>query len=190
MHTALINHIERYVELDEKSIQSICEYFKPLSLKNREYLLKEGQICKGHYFVEGGCLRMFYNNDKGLEQIIQFAIEDWWLSDYFSITSQQPSEYNIQAIEASKVLFIDYLSLDKLTEEIPVLERYFRLMAQRGLAASQFRLKLIFALSKEEMFLHFNSHFPSFIQRIPQYMIASYLGITPEYLSEIRKKNS
>lgn len=190
MHTALINHIERYVELDEKSIQSICEYFKPMSLKNKEYLLKEGQICKAHYFVEGGCLRMFYNNDKGLVQIIQFAIEDWWLSDYFSITSQQPSEYNIQAIETSKVLFIDHLSLDKLTEEVSALDRYFRIMAQRGLAASQFRLKLIFTLSKEEMYLHFNSHFPAFMQRIPQYMIASYLGITPEYLSEIRKKNS
>lgn len=132
---------------------------------------------------------MFYNNDKGFEQIIQFAIEGWWLTDYFSIDSQQASEYNTQAIEASEILSIDKASFDKLTEKAPLLERYFRVMAQRGLAASQFRLKQIFSLSKEEMYLHFNSLFPYFIQRVPQYMLASYLGITPEYLSEIKKKS-
>lgn len=189
MYTALINHIQNYIQLDENSIQEICTHFKSLSIDNKEYLVKEGQICKSYYFVKKGCLRMFYNNDKGFEQIIQFAIEGWWLTDYFSIDSQQASEYNTQAIEASEILSIDKASFDKLTEKAPLLERYFRVMAQRGLAASQFRLKQIFSLSKEEMYLHFNSLFPYFIQRVPQYMLASYLGITPEYLSEIKKKS-
>ena len=189
MYTELINHIQKYVWLDEDAIQAIGTYFQPLSVENKEYLVREGQICKSHYFVKKGCLRMFYNSNKGLEQIVQFAIENWWLTDYFSIDNQQASDYNIQAIEPSEVLSIDKLSFDKLTEEAPMLERYLRTIAQRGLAASQFRLKLIFNLSKEEMYLHFSSLFPEFVQRIPQYMLASYLGITPEYLSEIKKKN-
>lgn len=190
MHTALINHIQKYVQLDEKEVETILKYVKPLSLNNKEYLVNEGKICKSYYFVEKGCLRMFYNNDKGLEQIIQFAIEGWWITDYFSIINMKPSEYSIQAVESSDILSIDQHLFDKLTEEVPALERYFRIMSERALAASQFRLKLIFNFSKEEMYLHFNSMFPAFIQRIPQYMIASYLGITPEYLSEIRRKNS
>lgn len=189
MYASLINHIQKQVQLNENDIQAIVKYVKPISLNNKDYLLKEGQVCKSYYFVKKGCLRMFYNNDKGLEQIIQFAIEDWWVADYSSIANQKPSEYNIQAVESSDLFSIDHHSLVKLTDEVPKLERYFRIMAERVVAASQFRLKLIFNLSKEEMYLHFNSLFPAFNQRIPQYMIASYLGITPEYLSEIKKKN-
>ncbi|WP_165022742.1 Crp/Fnr family transcriptional regulator [Dysgonomonas sp. ZJ279] len=190
MLTDIINHIQKYVKLDDRGIEAMYEYVKPLSLKRGEYLVKEGSVCKAYYFVNKGCLRMFYNNDKGLEQIVQFAIEDWWLTDYFSISTQKASEYNIQAVENSEVISIDYASLIELTNEVPLLERYFRMMAERGYAASQFRLKLIFNLSKEDMYLHFNSLFPTFMQRIPLYMIASYLGITPEYLSEIRRKNA
>lgn len=189
MHTALISHIKNYIQLEEKDIQAICTCFTPLSVDNKEYLLREGQTCRYHYFVKKGCLRMFYNNDKGLEQIIQFAIEGWWLTDYFSIDSQQASEYNIQAIECSQILSIDKRSFAQLTDEVPMLERYFRIMAQRALAPSQFRYKLIFSLSKEEIYLYFSSLYPEFIQRVPQYMLAAYLGITPEYLSEIKKKN-
>lgn len=190
MHTAIIDHIQEYIQLNDKDINAILKYVKPISLNNKEYLIKEGEICKSYCFVTKGCLRMFYNNDKGVEQIMQFAIENWWIADYFSLINMQPSEYSIQAVEPSEILLIDHLSFDKLIEEAPVLERYFRIMAERALAASQFRLKLIFNLSKEEMYLHFNSMFPTFTQRIPQYMIASYLGITPEYLSEIRRRNS
>lgn len=189
MHTELINHIQNYIQLDEKDAQAICTYFKLLSVRNKEYLLREGQICKSYYFVKKGCLRMFYNTDKGFEQIIQFALEGWWLTDYFSLDKEQGSDYNIQAIERSDILTIDKESFAKLMNEAPILERYFRIIAQRELAASQFRLKLMSSLSKEEMYLHFSSQFPAFIQRVPQYMLASYLGISPEYLSEIKNKS-
>jgi len=159
-----------------------------LELKKKEYLLTEGQVCKFNYFVEKGCIRMFYINDKIVEQTTQFALEEWWLSDYFSFAKQLPSQYSIQAVEKSLVVAIDYQLQDKLFDEIPQLERYFRIMMQRALAASQLRVKLIYQLSKEEMYKHFNTSFPHFFQRVPQYMIASYLGLTPEYLSELRKK--
>jgi hypothetical protein len=131
---------------------------------------------------------MFFNTGKGTEQTVQFAIENWWITDYFSFFDGVKSPYSIQAIGATDVLIISITGYSRLLNEAPSLERYFRIMAQRAMAASQFRLKLIFELSKKDMFLHFNSLFPEFVQRVPQYMLASFLGLTPEYLSEIRKK--
>ena len=190
MYPALINHIRNYIELDEDQIRIIDKYFRRLKLKNKEYLLEGGQICKSYFFIEKGCVRMFFNTDKGTEQITQFAMENWWITDYFSFADQNVSEYNIQAIEKSEILVIDHRSFNQLVEELPVLERYFRIIMQRAVAASQLRIKLLYDLSKEELYLHFSSYFPEFVQRVPQYMLASYLGLTPEYLSEIRKKNA
>jgi CRP-like cAMP-binding protein len=131
---------------------------------------------------------MFYINEKGIEQTTQFAIENWWMADYMSFGSQTPSSFYIQAVENSDILSIDFHAQEKLLEEFPQLERYFRIIFQRAYASSQLRIKYLYDFSKEELYDHFNTHFPDFVQRIPQYMLASYLGFTPEYLSELRKK--
>lgn len=188
MHTPLIGHIKTYIDIDDKTVDVIHKYFVPVFLNNKDFLLQTGQICKSLYFVSKGCLRMFIYNEKGIEQITQFALENWWIADYFSFIDQKKTDYNIQAIEKSEIFSISYSSYYKLLTEAPSLEKYFRIIAQRALAAAQVRLMLNLTLSKEEMYLHFSSSFPDFVQRIPQYMLASYLGITPEYLSEIRKK--
>ena len=188
VYPSFVSHIKRYVELNEQDIRIIESYMEPLELKKKEFLLKGGEVCRCNYFVESGCLRMFYNNDKMVEQTTQFALETWWLSDYFSFSKQRPSEYFIQAVEKSIVVAIDYQRQEQLFAEVPQMERYFRIMMQRALAASQLRVKLIYQLSKEEMYKHFSTSFPQFLQRVPQYMLASYLGLTPEYLSELRKK--
>ena len=187
-YPGFIAHIRRYVDISNDEVLILEKYLQPMELKRREYLLREGDVCSSNYFVEKGCLRMFFNNDKMVEQTTQFAIEDWWLSDYFSFARQTPSEYAIQAVEKSVVVAIDYQSQDKLFSEVPQMERYFRIMMQRALSASQLRVKMIYQLSKEEMYRHFNRSYPQFFQRVPQYMIASYLGLTPEYMSELRKK--
>ena len=189
MYSNLIQHIRRFVELSENEALVLCKHVKPYDLKKKEYLLKEGQVCKALYFVETGCLRMFFINDKTVEQITQFALDGWWISDYFSFMDNKPSEYYIQTIEKSEVLSIDAHIFDDLLKELPQLERYFRIMMQKALAATQLRTKYMYEMSKEEFYLHFSSSFPEFVQRIPQYMIASYLGLTPEYVSELRKKN-
>lgn len=131
---------------------------------------------------------MFFYTDKGSEQITHFALENWWISDFFSILDQKISDYTIQAIEKSEVLAIHYKDFNELVYKIPSLEHYFRIMMQRALAASQYRIKLLYSLSKEELYLHFSSYFPEFSKRVPQYMLASFLGLTPEYVSEVRKK--
>lgn len=189
MHTNLIKHIRKYIELNDNSIEILAKYFNPITHKKKEFLLKEGQVCRSLHFVEKGCLRMFFINDNTTEQIIQFALENWWISDFFSFSDNKPSPYFIQTVEKSEILSIDSLSFETMLKELPQMERYFRIIMQRAIAASQLRIKYMYELSKEQFYIHFCTSFPEFVQRVPQYMIASYLGLTPEYVSELRKKN-
>ncbi len=188
MYPNFINHIRKYVDLDDDSIAYLIQHITPLKLRRKEFLLKEGQICQSIYFVEKGCLRMYFIDNKANEQITQFALEHWWMADHFSFMDSNPSAYFIQTVEKSEVLAINALSFQAILHELPQMERYFRIVMQRALAASQLRLKYMYKMSKEEFYLHFSTSFPEFLQRVPQYMIASYLGLTPQYVSELRKK--
>jgi CRP/FNR family transcriptional regulator len=185
----LIDHIRKYVTLDESETQFLLNNVKVSTVKKKEFILQEGNVCKANYFVEKGLLRMFFINEKGVEQITQFALENWWLSDYMSFTMQAGAKFYIQAIEQSEIIAIPYHSQEELFQKLPQLERYFRMMMQRAYAASQMRFKYYYDHSKEENYRLFVSLFPEFVQRIPQYMLASYLGFTPEYLSELRKRS-
>lgn len=188
MVNSLINHIRKFAKLDEAEIPILVKYLKTRHYKKKEYLLMNGQICRSLFFVSRGCLRKYYLNDKSQEQITQFAIEGWWMTDFFSFSDKTKSEYFIQAIEPSDIILIDAAAFDTLLEELPRLERYFRIIWQRNLAASQLRAKYLYELTKEDFYFHFVDSFPEFMQRVPQYMVASYLGLTPEYVSELRKK--
>ncbi|MEB2774328.1 Crp/Fnr family transcriptional regulator [Algoriphagus sp. D3-2-R+10] len=186
--TNLVRHIQNYVSLTDSEIKRINEDILVISLKKKEFLLQEGSTCQSNYFVSQGCLRMYFIKENAKEQITQFAIENWWISDYMSLSTQKSSSFYIQAIEDSEIMEFDTSSFELLLEDVPKLERYFRLVTQRAYAAAQFRIKFLYDLSREELYHHFSSHFPEFVQRVPQYMLASYLGFTPEYLSELRKK--
>jgi len=188
MSTPLINHIKQFIDLDEHEEQILLAGTQRQSVKKKEYLLKEGQVCKANYFVEKGCLRIFFIGEKGEEQTAYFAIENWWISDYASLLSQSPSSFYIQSVEASEVIVFPYAHQEALSKGIPQTERYFRILMQKAYGASQMRIKYLYSLSREEMYRHFQRQYPDFVNRIPQYMLASFLGFTPEYLSEIRKK--
>ena len=188
MHSILIEHIRKFVDLSESEVQILQTYIKPHSFRKKEFLLSNGQVCKSLYFVEKGCLRMYFLNAKAAEQITQFALDGWWLTDFFSFMDNKPSEYFIQTIEPSQVVSIDKNIFENILKDLPQLERYFRIIMQKNLAASQLRTKYLLEMSKEEFYHHFSTSFPEFIQRVPQYMVASYLGLTPEYVSELRKK--
>ena len=189
MQSNFIKHIKNYIELSDNEVELLKNTVKLSFVKKKEYLLKEGQVCKSTYFVEKGCLRLFFINAKGKEQITQFAIENWWIADYMSLDKQIPSTFYIQAVENSEIISFDISSQKELFLKIPQLESYFRITLQKAYAASQFRIKYLYELSKEENYKNFISLYPEFIQRIPQYMLASYLGFTPEYLSELRNKH-
>lgn len=188
MSIMLTEHIRKFVDAKEDEIASIVPFFTSMELKKKENVLEEGEVCDAHYFVTKGCLRMFFVNDKGVEQTIQFALENWWMSDYMSFQHQQPSEFYIQAVEKTALLSITYKAQEKMLAQFPFMERYFRLVHQRAYAASLVRIRGLYDQSKEEIYRNFSKRYPEFVQRIPQYLLASFLGLTPEYLSEIRGK--
>jgi len=186
----LTTHIRKFTFLSEADEIALLNYVKPLQIKKKALLLKEGQVCKANYFVEKGCLRLFFVDEKGAEQTSQFAIENWWITDYASFCNRVPSQFYIQAVEHSSIIAIERTVQEALFAQLPQLERYFRQVLENAYAASQQRIRYMFSLSKENMYKHFSASFPGFVQRVPQYMLASYLGLTPEYVSEIRKKKA
>lgn len=182
-------HIEKFVQISNEEFDELLKFFETKEVSKKENLLEEGQICRYHYFVLNGLLRKFYINEKGNEQTTEFAIETWWLTDNIAYEHKQPTEFYIQAVEKSKILYISQDNQEKLLNAFPKMERYFRFVYQRAYAAAQMRVKFLFSLSKEEFYFELLRKHPEFVQRVPQYLIASFLGFTPEYLSEIRKKS-
>jgi CRP-like cAMP-binding protein len=182
------NHLEKFIEIDDREFSGILAFFQIKKVKKKENLLIEGQICKSHFFVLNGCLRKFFINGKGMEQTTEFAIENWWITDNLAYERGLSTEFYIQAVENSEILVIDRDAQEKLLIEFPKMERYFRFIYQRAYAATQMRIKYLYDFTKEEFYDHLCNGHPEFVQRIPQYLIASYLGFTPEYLSEIRNK--
>ncbi|MBQ4821485.1 Crp/Fnr family transcriptional regulator [Aquimarina sp. MMG016] len=184
----LKNHILSFAAPTEKEINDFLNNFEFLAIKNKEFLLKEGQYCKHQYFILKGCFRCFFINHKGAEKVVNFGIENWWLSDFESLINQTPSLLNIQAAENSKVLKISKEKLDAFLEDSLELNRYFRIILEKVRVADQRRIQFMYNLSGEELYNTFREYNPSFVQRVPQYMLASYLGFTPEFLSKIRAK--
>jgi len=170
--------------------QLLCNVVEPVTLKKKAFLLEPGVACKGNYFVVKGCLRLYFVNKKLNEQIIQFGIENWWITDQDSLLSNQPATCYIQAIEPAELLLLHTRNAPELFGKIPALETYFRIMMQKAFVASQRRVGFIFNMSDEERFRHFSTLFPEFVQRVPQYMLASYLGFTPQFLSRLRAKKT
>lgn len=183
------NHIAKFAHVPEDDFEQIIKFFEIKQAAKKENLLEEGQICRHHYFVLEGLLRKFYINEKGTQQTTEFAIETWWLTDNYAYENLLPTEFYIQAVEKSTLLYITPEKQQKLLEEFPAMECYFRFVYQRAYAAAQKRIKFLFSFSKEEFYFQAVRNHPEFIQRVPQYLIASYLGFTPEYLSEIRKRS-
>ncbi len=188
MAHSFYSHITKFTKLEEAEFEAVLPFFKTIKASKKENLLTAGQLCKTHFFVLEGCLRKFFINNKGVEQTTEFAIENWWLTDNIAYERGLPTEFYIQAVENSVVLVIDKQLQDKLLLEHPKLERYFRFIYQRAFAASQMRIKYLYDFSKEEAYFQLCKNQPEFVQRVPQYLIASFLGFTPEYLSEIRNQ--
>ena len=188
MPTRFYLHIKKFTNISEEAYSDVLSFCSLQQVAKKDNLLTEGQLCRYQYFVLSGCLRKYFINEKGTEQTTEFAIENWWITDLIAFEHQQSSSFYIQAVENTELLRIDHASLEKLLVQFPGMEGYFRCIYQRAYAAAQMRIRYLYGLSREESYHHFQHHFPDFVQRIPQYLLASYLGFTPEYLSEIRKR--
>ncbi len=189
MNHNLTAYIKRYIDISLDGDAHFQSYLKIKELGKKEYLLQEGNLCTSRYFVTRGCLRLYYIDPKGNEQIIHFGIENWWITDYDSLINNTPSRIYIQAIEPTEVLELRESDLAEIYRKVPGTERLFRIVMERTYIAIQKRMEYMFSLSSEEMYRTFIKANPKFVQRVPQYMLASYLGITPEYLSALRKEH-
>ncbi len=188
MSQELTDHLQTNIQLSEEDALRISARFKVLKVKKKFILLDEGASCHHIYFVSKGCLRLYFLKENGTEQTTSFALERWWLTDFTAFQNQNNSAYSIQAVENSEVLSIDYQGFENLLAEFPILERHFRIIHQRANAAAQTRIRVLYEYSREHLYHQFVLKYPGFVQRVPQYLLASFLGISPEYLSEIRKK--
>ena len=176
------------MQLTEEEKELAKTFFLPKKLRKRQYLLQEGDICKFVAFVEKGVLRSYTIDEKGTERIIQFALEGWLISDLYSFLTAEPATYNIDAIEDCELVLISKTAHDDLLRTLPRYETWIRLQITGAYIALQRRLTSIISLSLEERYESFTSIYPDIVQRVPQHMIASYMGLTPETLSRVRKK--
>ncbi|MCF7560940.1 Crp/Fnr family transcriptional regulator [Sabulilitoribacter multivorans] len=184
----LLDYIRKYVDLtqEEEAILTSKVIFRKY-LKG-QYILQHGDVCKYQCFVISGCTKTFFLDDEGQEHIILFSVEDWWTSDMGSFITQTPADLNVQCIENTELIMFPIETTEELYDKIPKLERFFRKIIERGLVATQKRLIRNFSLSAKDRYLYFKNQYPDIEQRIPQYMLASYLGITKEFLSKIKSQ--
>jgi len=186
----LIQHIQKITDSHGIDDGSILSYFETEAFKKKGILQEEGKRCSSYFFVVKGCLRLFFTDHNGAEQTLQFAMENWWMTDLDAFRSERQSAYTIQALEITEVLAITARNYELLLAKFPVMEHYFRLIYERAYAASLSRVRMISRMPKDEFYDVFRSKYPAFMQRIPQKVLASFLGFTPECLSELRKKKA
>ena len=189
MFELLFQKFAEKIELTEEEKELSRSFFLTKKLRRKQYLLQEGDVCKYVAFVEKGLLRSFTVDDKGHEHITQFAFEGWWIADQVSFLTGEPSEYNIEALEDCELLLLTKQAEDEMLEKIPKFERYFRILLQNNLIATQKRLASSLSQTAEEKYNELISVCPDTLpKRIPQHMLASFLGISPETFSRIRKQ--
>lgn len=184
----LVAHIKRFCPIAQDKLSLLEPFFEYRTYQKKQMLLVEGDRCNEKFFITKGCVYIYYSRQNGNEQVIDFGIENWWISDFMALQNHSVAQFSIRAVEPTIVLCITADRQAELLKEVPELNEYFHLVFQKAYAASQMRMRMLYEFSQEDLYRNFVKGYPVFIQRVPQYLLASFLGFTPEYLSEIRKK--
>jgi CRP-like cAMP-binding protein len=189
MHESIIAYIKRYsaIPLTDAEIEMIKEVFVPKKIRKRQYFLQEGEICKQAAFIVKGCMRQYTVDERGAEHIVRLFIENWWVTDRESYTMLTPSVYNIDAWEDCDVLLVTKAHSDNLFSSMPAVNETIKKINENFAIAVQKRLAA-FSLSAEERYAELAKSNPEFLQRFPQHIIASYLGVSRETLSRARNQ--
>lgn len=186
MFQEIDKHISRCSSIRNHELAVFHSRLKQKTYKKKTLLLRQGEICRFEAYIVKGCVRKYYIDQSGNEVVLQFAVEDWWVSDIGSFAEQKPSNLFIETLEDTELLVIDHENKEMLFQELPHLERVFRIMLQRAYTVLESRFYAAVSHSAESRYLEFIKTYPNILQRVPQQQIASYLGITPESLSRIK----
>jgi CRP-like cAMP-binding protein len=188
MYDLFFKNFTDRVPLKEEEKDLLKTYLTPKKIRKKQYLLQEGDVCKYIAFVEKGALREYTIEESGVERIFQFAIEGWTISDLYSFLTGEEATYNIDAVEDSELVMISRAAYDELLVKLPAFETFIRLQLTGAYIAMQKRITSIISLSLDERYKNFSENYPGIVQRFPQHMIASFMGLTPETLSRVRRK--
>jgi CRP-like cAMP-binding protein len=188
MYEKIHNYISRFVQLTPEEMAFVDQNLEVRIIPRKTIMLNAGEVCDFEGYVNKGCIREYFIDRKGAELTLEFAVEDWWVSDITSFESQSPSNMYIETLEDCELLILTRDSKERILNRIPKLERMFRLMIQRHLTVVQNRLFKTVSFSAMDKYKEFIKRYPTISQRVPQHYIASYLGISPEFLSRLRKR--
>jgi len=188
MTTLLQQNIAKHISLSEKDTEQFCNLFTPHCIKKKDFMLREGDTCRFEAFVTKGLFRIYHIDQNGCEQVLYFAMEDWWITDIDSFTNQRPSQLFIEALEDSEVLLISKKDKEFAYKNIPAVEKLFRIMTQKTHIALQRRMIDNLSKTADQRYIDFIEKYPHIAQRLSNIQVAAYLGISHEFLSKIRKK--
>ena len=188
MFENIIKNITRFITITLEEEKIFTDLLACKTFPKKTVLLREGEICQFEGYIHKGCLRMYCLDDNGTEVTLLFAIEDWWISDIASFQDQKPSKVYIETLEDSEIYMLNPTTKAELLEKIPKFERVFRMLVQRNLSTLQARLVNTISKAASDRYLEFIKVYPSIPQRVAQYYIASYLGVSKEFVSTIRKR--
>ena len=182
----ILQNISKHINLTKDEAEYFTSLLTEKIFKKKQFYVRENEICFHSVFVIKGCLRGYTIDENGFDHILQFAPPDWWIADMYSLISQKPGHLNIDAIEDTTVLLLAKTDQEKLFINVPKFERFFRIITENSLVASRQRLLDNMSLTAQQRYAEFCHHYPTLIEHLPQKLIASYIGVTPEFLSKVK----
>ena len=186
----ILQNIDRYVSLTSEEKYKLTSIIRTTKIKKRQFIDQPGYVCQYRNYVEKGAFRSYFIDNEGKEHTVQIAIEDWFVSDFYSYITQTPATLYVEALEDSTIFQMTYKDIEGLCKEIHGLSEYFRISTERAFAFSRKRALSNLSMTAEERYLEILQRYPNIVLRVPQKVIASYLGMTPEFMSKIRKNLS
>jgi CRP-like cAMP-binding protein len=187
-HSCILRNVAKHISLDEREKNLFTSFLTHQKVKKKELILNEGDVCNSISYIHKGAFRAFYRDKESRESDVMFGIDDWWITDMYSFATGKPAMLHIEAVEDSEIFGLKKEKLDQLFDDVPKFEKLFRIIMQNSYIREQLRTVQNLSMTARERYDNFMKKYPEHAQRIPQKYIASYLGMTPEFLSSIRKK--
>ena len=189
-YSSILNNISRYVVLSTEEQQRLTSIIKTSEVKKKQYIIQPGLVCHSRSYIVKGAFKVYYLDDSGKEHTVSIGVEDWFVTDFYSYINQTPAMNYAEALEDSIIMQMSNEEIEPLCKEIHALSEYFRLTTEKAFAFSRRRVISNISKAAEERFDEYLEKYPHIVNRVPQYVLASYLGMTPEFLSKIRKHKS